>query len=256
MKVVYCAYGARKYADQLAQSVRSLRGHHPKAEVIVHTVADFAPLIAGLPVRLCIQPDRPRASDWHDPLMKLRAIRAEAEAGQPFLYLDNDTYVAGSLASAWGVLSRFDCLGVLSAIHDQRGFLGLEPAPGLTRPTPEAFPEWNGGVLFFAGTEAARRIARRWLEVQEMGIPGGGDQWPLAQALWDSQARLHVLPANYNCRLPASPVVYGAVKILHADHTDLAEVASRVNAETGLRQVVPQGADFGLRSLASDARCF
>lgn len=256
MKVVYCAYGGQKYADQLAQSVRSVRAHHPEAMVIVHTVADFVPLIRALPVEVRVQPHLPRESDWHDPLMKLRAVRAEAEVGQPFLYLDNDTYVAGSLTPAWQLLSHFDCLGVLSAIHDQRGFLGLNPVPGLTRPAPEAFPEWNGGVLFFAGTDGARRIARRWLEVQERGIPGGGDQWTLAQALWDSQARLHVLPANYNCRLPACPVVFGPLKILHADHPDLAQVSEILNADNGLRQVVVRAENYGLDRPTSGARCF
>lgn len=255
MKVVYCAYGARKYADQLAQSVASLKAVHPEARVYVHSTPDFVQNLWNLPVTPVISKAAARPSDWHDPLMKVRAIVAEAE--EPFLYLDNDTYVAGSLAPAWELLSNYDCLGVHSPIPDQRGFLGLEPAPGLTRPPPEVFPEWNGGVLFFAGTDGARRIARNWLEWLEKKIPGGGDQWPLAQAVWQSGARMHVLPNSYNCRLPACPSVYGTIRILHDDRPDLAQVANILNADQGLRQVIRSGDSFGLHlDPAAGARCF
>ncbi|MDF1802752.1 hypothetical protein [Thalassovita sp.] len=257
MKIIYCAYGASKYAGQLAQSVRSVLAHHPDALIEVHTTPDFAPLLAALPVSVIVGDDVARASDWHDPLMKLRAICRATEANEPFVYLDNDTCVAGSLAGAWNLLGRFDCLGVQSPIHDQRGFLNLQEAPGLTRPAPQVFPEWNGGVLFFAGTDGARRVAQHWLQIQERGISGGGDQWPLAEALWSSGARLHALPANYNCRLPASPVVYGPLTILHADHPDLAQVARILNANHGLRQVVQERDRYAIRlDPQNGQRCF
>jgi len=257
MKVIYCAYGAPKYADQLAQSVRSVLAQHPDARIEVHTTPDFIPLLATLPVSIIVGDGTARSSDWHDPLMKLRAICRAAEAAEPFVYLDNDTYVAGSLSGAWDLLGRFDCLGVQSPIHDQRGFLNLEKAPGLTRPEPQVFPEWNGGVLFFAGTEAAGRVAQHWLQVQERGIPGGGDQWPLAEALWSSGARLHSLPTNFNCRLPACPVVYGPLTILHADHPDLEQVACVLNTNHGLRQIEQDGDGYAVRlNPQNGQRCF
>lgn len=246
MKFVYCAYGGQKYAAQLAQSVRSVRQQHPQAQIVVYTVADFLPFLRDLPVESQVMPQAARRSDWHDPFMKVRAVQHAAGVGQPFVYLDNDTYVAAPLDEAWALLEHADCMGVHSPIPDQRGFLGLEPAPGLSRPDPQVFPEWNGGVLFFAASAGARRVLDRWLQVLEMGIPGGGDQWPLAQALWDSQARLHVLPGTYNCRLPATPVVMGEICVLHDDHPQLPEIAEVLNAQMGLRQVVmtPQGYDL------------
>lgn len=257
MKVVYCAYGGQKYADQLRQSVLSLRVQHPRARVVVHSDPSFVRFIGNLPVELVLTAATARPDAWHDPLMKLRAITAETEARQPFLYLDTDTYVAGSLAPAWDLLTRFDCLGVPSPIWDQRGFLDLPAAPGLTRPPPEVWPEWNGGVLFFAGTDGAQRIAGNWLKLLRKNIPGGGDQWPLAQALWDSEARIQALSAAYNCRLPACPTVYGAVKILHDDHPDLAAVADILNADQGFRQVIRAGDGYGLlRNPQGDKRCF
>ncbi len=254
MKVVYCAYGAHKYVDQLAQSVRSVKAHHPEARVIVHTTRDFAPYLSALPVAVMTQDVVARPGDWHDPMMKLRAILAEAEQGDPFLYLDSDTFVAGPLSDAWGMLDRFDCMGVQSPIHDQRGFLGLPPAPWPDRPPSEAFAEWNGGVLFLAGTDAASRLVRRWSEVQSRGIAGGGDQWPLAQALWDSDARAHTLPVNFNCRLPGNPTVYGHIRILHADHPDLAGIARRVNAQTGIRGIITTPDGYDARPLDQDGR--
>ncbi len=87
-----------------------------------------------------------------------------------------------------------------------------------------------------------------------MGIPGGGDQWPLAQALWDSGARLHALPGTFNCRLPATPIVYGAVRVLHADHPQLSEIAQVLNEQTGLRQVVVKGEGYALAPAGSNDR--
>lgn len=257
MKVVYCAYGASKYADQLGRSVASLRVWHPEAQVVVHTTAEFVAHLANLPVEPRVGGDAARPSDWHDPLMKVRAVHAEAETGEPFLYLDNDTFVTGCLQEAWDMLKAYDCLGVHSPVPDQRGYLGLPPVPGLTRPAPGVFPEWNGGVLFFSGRAGAREVARNWLEWLEKKIPGGGDQWPLAQALWQSAARLHVLPNTYNCRLPACPSLFGTVKILHDDRPDLAEIARVLNADTGLRQVVRDGAGYAVRlDPSAGARCF
>ena len=253
MKIVYCAYGGQKYADQLAQSVGSVLAQHPKTRIIVYTTADFLPLIKELPVETRLATHDPQENDWHDPFMKVRSIAQVAFEGEPFLYLDNDTFVSGSLADAWSMLKHFDCMGVHSPIPDQRGFLGLGPT-GLERPDPGVFPEWNGGVLFFAGTKAAQRIAIRWLEVLELRIPGGGDQWPLAQALWDSGARLHVLPAVYNCRLPAAPVVYGPIRVLHSDHTQMSDIAKILNERTGLRQVRAEGDAFVLLPVGSDSK--
>jgi hypothetical protein len=255
MKVIYCAYGRAKYAAQLEQSVRSLRLHHPDAQITMYTTAAFAGLLAGLPVQVVVLDTTAQASDWHDPFMKLRAIHAAACVGQAFLYLDNDTYVAGSLSDAWQLLDRFDCMGVHSPIPDQRGFLSLPPAHNT--PNPAIFPEWNGGVLFFSGRPAAQAIAADWLNILEQRIPGGGDQWPLGRALWQSGARLHVLPNTYNCRLPACPLVYGAVKILHDDHPELAGVAQVVNADPGYRQIIRHGDAYALSPDPSQGRrCF
>lgn len=258
MKIVYCAYGGAKYAAQLKQSVLSVRRFHPEARIVVYTVPEFLPHLAGLDVaHSVLSGTDPKPGDWHDPFMKVRAVDDAAQKGEAFLYLDNDTFIAGDLSAAWGLLEAYDCLGVMSPIPDQRGFLGLPHAVGPERPSPEVFPEWNGGVLFFAATDHATRIASRWLEVLEMGIPGGGDQWPLAQALWDSKARLHTLPPTYNCRLPAMPVIYGKACILHADHPDLGAVAAQVNACSGLRQIVPVSEGFAVRRTGSDgARMF
>jgi hypothetical protein len=240
MKFVYCAYGGEKYAAQLIQSVESARRWHPAAQIVVYTVPEFQPYLSDLKIETRLLPGQPaRQLNWHDPFMKVSAVCDAAEIGNAFIYLDADTFMAADLAEAWELLQHYDCLGVPSAIPDQRGFLGLPPVPELKRPSPQVFAEWNGGVLLFAGTDGARRVARRWLEVLEMRIPGGGDQWPLAQALWDSGACIHALPATYNCRLPAMPVVYGRVRVLHADHPDLAAVAEHVNEGLGLRQIVP-----------------
>lgn len=249
MKVIYCAYGKANYATQLAQSLRSLHQYHPDARVEVYTTADYALALKHLPVKIVVLDGEAAASDWHDPFMKLRAVDHAAQQAEPFLYLDNDTYIAGSLAGAWALLERVDCMGVLSPLHDQRGALGLGAAVGVLRPDPLVVPEWNGGVLFFSGRPAAAGVARRWLEVQQMRIPGGGDQWPLSIALWDSGARLHVLPPNFNCRLPACPTVYGPVHILHADHPNLAGVAGLINADDGLRRIIPKGDGYATEAV-------
>ena len=77
MKVVYCAYGARKYADQVAQSVRSLRAAHPGAVIEVHTTADFAPYLVGLPVNKTDlhRPDMMQRQTFGDPCRALILVK-------------------------------------------------------------------------------------------------------------------------------------------------------------------------------------
>ncbi|MEY8830562.1 hypothetical protein AB9K34_19495 [Sedimentitalea sp. XS_ASV28] len=235
MRVVYCVYGKRKYVLQLEGSIRSLRQHHPKARIEVHTTPDCAPRLVHLGAEIhLIEGAAPRESAWHDPLMKAAAIRAAC--GSDFLYLDNDTHICGSLQPAWDMLTRFDYMGVHAPIHDEREFLGYPSPPDLLR-LPTAFPEWNSGVLFLSGRQAASDLIANWHGLLSRGYEGNSDQWLLRVALWQGTGRAHVLPATYNCRLPLCPSVYGKIRVLHGEHPDLAGVAAALNADLGPRQL-------------------
>lgn len=233
MRVVYCVYGKEKHVRHLQTSVSSLKRIHPDARIEVFTTPGFADRLAdlGVDIRL-LDGMTPNDSDWHDPKMKIESIRRAC--GSAFLYLDNDTYIAGSLRPAWDLLEQFDCMGVQAPIYDQRGFLGLPPVPDLPA-IPEAFVEWNTGVLFVSDRPAAQDLIENWSDLISRGYEGGGDQWLFRIALWQARGRFHVLPPVYNCRLPLRPTVYGEIRVLHGVHPDFPALAARLNADLGPR---------------------
>lgn len=235
MRVVYCVYGKRKYVLQMEGSIASLRHFHPEAKIEIHTTPAWAPRLAHLDadIRL-IDTLTPRESAWHDPLMKAAAIRAAC--GSDFLYLDNDTHICGPLQSAWDMLEKVDYMGVHAPIYDQREFLGYPAPDDLPRP-PDAFPEWNSGVLFLSGRQTTTDLIEYWQSLLSRGYEGGSDQWLLRVALWQGAGRSHVLPPIYNCRLPLRPSVYGQIRVLHAEHPNLEQVAKALNADLGPRQI-------------------
>lgn len=242
MRVVYCVYGKRKYVLQLEESISSLRRFHPEAKIEIHTTPDWGPRLSHLDadIRL-IDTLTPRESAWHDPMMKATAIRAAC--GSDFLYLDNDTYVCGSLQSAWDMLDRFDYMGVHAPIYDQREFLGYPVPDDLPLP-PDAFTEWNSGVLFLSGRKATTDLIEDWQTLLARFDESRSDQWLLRVALWQGAGRAHVLPPIYNCRLPLRPSVYGQIRVLHAEHSNLVQVADALNSDFGPRQIRRRNGDW------------
>lgn len=187
--VVYVAFGDRFVAEAV-HSVDSLRRHCP-----------------GLPAVLFT--DRPAHGAPFDEVrvVEVGHIRAKVDllAQSPFdqsLYLDSDTRVVHDLRDVYEVLDRFD----LAMCHDF-----ARKRETMSRHIPEyaaipyAFSEFNGGVILYGNSEAARRFLELWRQRfhQYREQTKGWDQASLRVAAWESRARILTLPPEFNVRSEA-----------------------------------------------------
>lgn len=127
----------------------------------------------------------------------------------PFLFLDSDIFVRGSLDEVFSL----DCDLAGARNHSREIF--SEQIWDRDRATLDAMG-WNidsevylnGGVLYFNDTPAARQFAaewhRRWLE-SSAGRDSCRDQPALNSALAACRPRLTVLPDGFNAQIVPSP---------------------------------------------------
>ena len=145
MRVVYSVYGDGRSFEEFEISLKSLLSIHPEAAVDCYTDESGMARLETFPVNAkVIDGVIPVENGWHDPRFKVEAILRSAT--EPFIYLDNDTFVAGSLSSAWSLLTRFDVLAVLAPVSDQRDALKYPPLADALQ-VPPSFSEVNGGFF-------------------------------------------------------------------------------------------------------------
>jgi hypothetical protein len=221
----------------MQRSAASLLEWHPEAKVECFTTDEDAALITDDRIAVTVMRGAlPAPGSWHDQRLKLRAIQIAWHAAAPLLYLDNDTFVLGSLSEPWAMLDRFDVLACAAPITDQRIAKNMRPLRDEFI-VPAAFGEVNGGVLFLASRAATGRLIDRWVELLAVHPDEPGDQWRLRIALWELAPRLHLLPNNFNYRLPMRQPVFGPIRILHGHADDPVAIAHNLNAYEGYRFV-------------------
>jgi hypothetical protein len=174
-----------------------------------------------------------------------------AMAQSPFektLLLDTDTYVCADISGLFTVLDRFD----IAMTHD-RGYIDDFP---LGSGVPDAFVEFNQGVIAFRQCDAVKRALKEALSwVEKLHVRSGTypyDQPPFRIALFHSDARIATLPLEYNCRFASYGYLNGVVRILHArlpnrrmQAYDYERVARKLNRMT-VPRVYLMGAVFAM----------
>jgi hypothetical protein len=226
---VYVATGSR-YRAEARDSARRLRSHHP-AE------------------RICLVTDQAEGSGfWNDLVVldqphfgfrdKLAMVRCPYER---FVFLDTDTLVAAPLEDLFTLLDRFDVIGQqLFEGHDY----GL---PGV----PDAFPEFNTGVLGFRRSASVTAFFEAWalaytgfLAQNTAGAyhySNVSDQKSFRNALYVSGLRHAVLGPEYNFIPHHTNLACCPVKILHSRAGPAAEhLLQRLNSWSGTRAYTPE----------------
>jgi hypothetical protein len=201
--VVYVATG-KKYYDEACISVRSLK--------------------ASNTLRTAIFTDQPQQNpdfDLHIPVKGTgdgfldKVINLKSSPFEHTLFLDTDTFVWSELSDLFNLLEHYD----LAAAHDHL-VREVYPVVGV----PQAFPEFNTGVLLFRNDHPMRTLLDTWVEIfQEekesflRKTPGKRfhDQPPFRKAIYGSSLRMATLPPEYNCMFRYAGSVVGEVKILH-----------------------------------------
>lgn len=152
-----------------------------------------------------------------------------------FVYLDSDVYVTEPLDEIFQLLDAFDFAGhQLFEGHDS-------PIQGV----PDAFPEFQGGVLAFRRSPGIDQLFRRWLEIYDYyrapdrrdrdAAYSLGDQKSLRQALYESRLRLAVLGPEYNFGPAHVNFACATVRIFHGRGDAFSRFAPRMNRQLGNR---------------------
>jgi len=220
---VYVATGEAYVAEAVA-SAESLRRAMPTARVALVTDASPDPETARRFDHVTVRPEAQRR-----PIDKLLAWEA------PFdrcIFLDTDTRVAGDLSGLFRVLDNFD----LAAVPElARGW--DYQLPGV----PDAFAEFNTGVVAFRRTSAAAAFFAEWRSRHELLARTEGfvsDQPAFRWVAFDGQARVAALPSEYNFISGQPNYTMWRILLLHGrDEPDV--LLPRLNAGLGPRVHVP-----------------
>ncbi len=149
------------------------------------------------------------------------------------LFLDTDTYLCEAVPEIFEILQRYD-IAMAHAPMRQTGPVDV----------PASFPEFNSGVIAYRMNDRTRSLLENWARFYEEQVSRTGqidDQPALRRALWYSDAKIAVLPPEYNFRfvLPAF-AGRGKVKILHGRHPNLPNLEKLVNRSGSPRVFLPR----------------
>ena len=187
--ILYITYGS-KYVSAAIRSAKTAREHNPG--LLIHIFVD----------QQCFDDFGFAAST--EPFTSASVItnphrrsKVDFMAATPFeatLYLDSDTSVAEDITGMFNVLEKFD----ICAAHTQhRNSSQKEDAKqGFV---PNAFSEFNTGVILYRSTPSVTAFLEQWSKVfEESG--NRHDQPTFRALLWKSDLRIAVLPPEYNVR--------------------------------------------------------
>ena len=187
--ILYITYGT-KYVKAALRSAHTARAHNPG--LAIHLFVDAASRDA-----LGLAKDPGPFSSIGIIENPHRRSKVDYMAQTPFertLYLDSDTSVAQDISEMFGVLERFD-LGAVQAMRRNANRKGEI----WTKPIPDAFPQFNSGVVLYRNTPEVRQLLEAW----GSAFASSGqrhDQAILRELVWDSGLRAITLPPEYNVR--------------------------------------------------------
>lgn len=211
---LYIAYG-EKYRQEARQSVQSLLSHMPKARITVVTNASCT--IPGCE-KIIVKPME--ASSYIDKIKWM----GESPYSKT-LFLDTDTYIAGSLDKVFGLLDYFDIC------------MATELARPHLKKAPEGFEEhkeFNTGVILFNKNERVRRLFAEWKKIYgERRSIDSHDQPSMAMALALTDVKFGVLPNEYNIRAVLPEILSREVKIIHARVRNYGKILKELNRYSG-----------------------
>ena len=232
--IVYSCAG-ETYIEEALRSARSSIGHNALPHVLF-TSADVDSEPGLTAVRF-----EPSTNAYADKIANMRR--------SPFdrtIYLDTDTFVVDEIVHVLALLDHFE----LAVAHDpSRRRNGDELVP-------DAFPEFNTGVIAWRAGEridafmrdweetylrwladepfagAAQASAKRRARLEPGRAPswgGAADQPAFRRCAWEHDVRLFVLAPEYNLRLGEPATVVDRVRVIHGRHDDYDSLAARIN---------------------------
>lgn len=226
--IVYVAT-SKRFADEAAAAAAQLRKSNPDVPICLITdQPDYQPVFWNHLVVV----ENPRLGFRDKIFMGLCPYRS-------FLFIDTDTHVVRPLGEIFELLQRFDFAGhQLFEGHDC-------PLPGI----PDAFPEFNTGVLGFRRSPVMADFFSRWLANYDKfyalnrdghyHYSNSSDQKTLRLTVWESGASVAVLGPEFNFVPHHVNFACTPVKIIHGRGHPV-DLERRLNAQLGNRVYVPR----------------
>lgn len=177
--VIFATTG-KDYTDLAERAARSVKENCPGLEVDL-----FTDQPADMPVF-------DRIHQLEDPWHRSKIDAMLLSRFDKTLYLDADLFVIADIRDVFEVLDRFD----IALAHDESRNGGHAQAIW-RKPLPNAFPQFNTGVITFRRGPKIIEFFKDWsIAVRENDFQG--DQRMMRELLWESDLRLATLPREYN----------------------------------------------------------
>lgn len=183
--IIYIAFGKR-YVDEAIFSAKSVKVF---TSLPVCLFTDIETKASCFDQEIIISPEHKRA-------------KVDFLSQSPFertLYLDSDTEIRSDMTDVFDILDRFD----IAAAHDHARKLArwASKIPAYAA-VPYAFPEYNGGVILYRRNEAVSAFFENWRACfyENRENTNGQDQASFRISLWNSDLKIHTLPAEFNVR--------------------------------------------------------
>ena len=232
--VVYVA--SENYCDDAGTSRDSVRKWEPSLPLILAT--DSSKQFGGWDRQLSMSA-RQYPDVWYRDSTRwcLEAFDILKPDYDSLLCLDSDTLVDGPLADMLRLAERFD----ICMTHGVN-----RHTTGKVYDIPDAFPEFEIGVMLVQTNERVHHLFRDWHDLYENYplVYQNNDQGPLRDALWISDdIQFFVLPPEFHARWGFGVNVVSRVRILHGRSPGYpnSQAAAEINRCGGRRLFWPGG---------------
>jgi len=214
--VLYIASGSR-YLEEAKTSAESLKRHNPSLPVTLYTDHDIDKPIFDQIISIEKSINGPGDS----------ILSKEHFPYEHNLYLDTDTYVCGDVRDVFEVLDISDMAiahNEARARWDERIYEKSE------YDLPDAFTEYNSGVVAYNNCAGVKEVFNRWAEVYR-NMDCNINQPAFRVALYDSDVDISTLPPEYNFMNHTVGYACGEIKIIHKTSSSLerSKVAELLN---------------------------
>lgn len=245
--VIYFAVYNFKYVKYAKQSAESLKRHMPHVPVTLYTDLDFpsAPCFDRM-VRL---PPMSRQR-------RLKQMLAMLDTPyDPFICLDADTWVCGSLDSLFELVESPRVDLAMPVAHERPARVKLWASVYAEAKVPDIFPFFTSAVLVAQCTDRTNAFLQAWADHYNV-LANSPDfdeltifpnEPSMRAVLYHSDIR--IMPLNEKYAFPRHGFLIHEAKIIHwkGGERELRAIEKRVNKHVGKARFICRGKDLGVR---------
>lgn len=216
--VIYFVTRKKKFLAMAKFSAQSLKKYMPHLKTTLFTDLDLDKFDYFNDIIHTETPKQTWLYKWKECLMK--------SPYNPTLYLDADTYICDDFSEVFDMMNRFDLVGLMSPhqISDQK-----------IKDVPICFTELCGGFLLWKQSKKIDWLFKRTIELVKNKSWGRGDEPSMRKALYESKVRYALIPWEYTCVFRLPGYLFGKVKIMHGESSDIVANAKIFNQNTERR---------------------